>query len=194
VPFRRSYALAAAAAALLCGCGSDSSAPPATSAFADAKPLRPPAHRSAKSTSHRPRRGPSATTIGATRRIDAGDAQLEVTVRRVIDPLRDSGASLPPRTRAVGVLVEIRNVGSGVYHSSATGDISVVPSHGAAPPVFAPAGICQTQLRDFDNYITSGEVRDGCVVFAVRRGAHLTAIRFSPHAQAAHRAIWTSAR
>jgi hypothetical protein len=163
-------------------------------AFGDAKPLRPPAKHSTKPRAHRRHRSPSASTIGDTRRVDAGDAQLEVTVRRLIDPLRDSGASLPPRTRAVGVLVAIRNIGPGVYDSSATGDVSVVPSSGPAPPVFAPDGTCQTQLRDFDNYITSGEVRDGCVVFAVPRRARVTAVRFSPHAQATHRATWTSTR
>jgi hypothetical protein len=155
--------------------------------------LRPPTKDAATAKSHRRDRRSAAATIGATRRVNAGDAQLEVTVRRLIDPLRDSGASLLPKTHAVGALVQIRNVGSSVYDSSATGDFSIVSSRGAAPPLFAPHGVCQTQLRDFDNYITAGEVRDGCVVFAVPDGARVTAVRFSPHAQAVHRVSWTSA-
>jgi hypothetical protein len=186
--------LAAAAAALLCGCGSSSSAPSISPAFVHAKPLRPPAKRSAKSKPHRRHHRPTASTLGATHRVDAGDAQLAVTVRRLIDPLRDSGASLLPKTHAVGVLVQIRNVGSTVYDSSATGDFSIVTSAGAAPPVFLPHGTCQTQLRDFDNYIASGEVRDGCVAFDISNGASVRAVRFSPHAHAAGRATWTVRR
>lgn len=117
-----------------------------------------------------------------------------MTIKRLIDPLRYSGASLPPKTHAVGVLVEIRNIGSGLYDSSATGDVSVVPSTGPAPPVFAPSGTCQTQLRDFDNYITAGVVRDGCVVFAVGNSARVKAVLFSPHAQRRGRASWSVGR
>jgi hypothetical protein len=143
-------------------------------------------HRAKRPVKHSPR----GARVGETRRVDAGDTQLEVTVKQLIDPLRDSGASLPHTTHAVGVLVEIRNVGSGVYDSSATGDFSIVPTAGTAPPLFAPSGTCETQLRDFDNYITSGEVRDGCVVFDVGKRARVSEIRFSPHAQAAGRVIW----
>jgi hypothetical protein len=129
--------------------------------------------------------------IGTARHVDAGTTLLSVDVKRVVDPLRDTGASLPPGTRAVGVLVEISDIGSGTYDSSATGDISLVPSSGSAPPLFAPHGICQTQLRDFDNFITAGEVRDGCVVFDVPNSAGAREVRFSPHAEAAGRVTWT---
>jgi hypothetical protein len=111
----------------------------------------------------------------------------------VISPLADSGAALQPGTRAVGVVVRIQNRGPGVYDSSATGDVSIAASSGSATPVFAPHGICQTPLRDFDNYITAGEVRQGCVTFAVQAGAKVVAVRFSPHGRAAGRATWTAA-
>jgi hypothetical protein len=39
----------------------------------------------------------------STRHVDAGGAELSVTLRRVIDRLRDSGAQLPPAARAVGL-------------------------------------------------------------------------------------------
>jgi hypothetical protein len=117
-----------------------------------------------------------------------------VDVTRVIDPLpAGSGASLLPGTRAVGVLVQIKNQGPGIYDSSATGDVSVIPSAGPTTPVFASHGICQTPLRDFDNYIVPGEERDGCVAFSIQSSAKLLAVRFSPHGAAAGRATWRAA-
>jgi hypothetical protein len=115
-----------------------------------------------------------------------------VTVTRLIDPLSRSGAALQPGTRAVGVLVQIVNQGPGIYDSSATGDVSVAPSSGTATPVFAARGICQTPLRDFDNYITPGESRHGCVAFAVGGDAKVLAVRFSPHGQPPGRAAWAA--
>ncbi len=119
-----------------------------------------------------------------------GASSLSVTVLRVIDPLRDSGAALLVGTRAAGVIVRIQNHGPGVYDSSATGDISIVPSSGTTTPVFASHGVCQTALRDFDNYITRGEVRTGCIAFAIESSAKLLRVRFSPHGQQAGRVVW----
>ena len=107
-----------------------------------------------------------------------------------MDPLRDSGAALPPGERAVGVLVSIRNNGPAVYDSSSTTDISLTSSKGAGTPVFAPQGVCETPLRNWDNYIVAGETKSGCVTFAVGSGAKVTAVRFSPHGQAAGRVSW----
>jgi hypothetical protein len=115
---------------------------------------------------------------------------VSVTITKVIDPLTDSGATLLPGTRAVGVLVKIVNDGSGVYDSSATGDFSIVASSGTPTPEFAPHGICQTPLQDFDNYITTGVVRTGCVVFSLSDSAKLEAVRFSPHGEASGRVTW----
>jgi hypothetical protein len=183
VPYRRLYLLAAVAATgSLSACGSGSSA----STVAKPTPLRPPGRR------HRV--GPAKPRIGANQRVKTAGATVVVTIKRLIDPLRDSGASLLPHTHAVGVLVRIRNDGPAVYDSSATGDFSVVPSAGSASPVFARSGECQTQLRDFDNYITAGEVRNGCIAFDVANGARISAIRFSPHAQVARRATWVASR
>ena len=120
----------------------------------------------------------------------AGPATLSVTVSRVIDPLRGSGASVPPRTRPVGVLVRILNHGPAAYDSSATGDISITTSSGGASPAYVPQGICQTPLRDFDNEISVGEARAGCVAFAVPSGAKVLTVRFSPHGQSSGRAVW----
>jgi hypothetical protein len=117
-------------------------------------------------------------------------AALEVTLRQVIDPLRGSGAKLQPGTRAVGVIVQIRSSGPAIYDSSATGDVSLVASAGPVTPVLATRGVCRTPLNDFDRYITGGEDRVGCVVFAVSDAATLDAVRFLPHAQLRGRLIW----
>jgi hypothetical protein len=132
----------------------------------------------------------SPPTPGTVQRVDAAGAELAVTLRRVIDPLRGSGAELPAHARAVGVIVQIRSSGPKVYDSSATGDISVLTSGGVVTPVLAIRGICRTPLDDFDRYITPGEDRIGCVVFAVADGATLDAVRFSPHAHRRGRLTW----
>jgi hypothetical protein len=128
--------------------------------------------------------------VGTSQRVDAAGAHLTVTLREVIDPLRRSGAGLQPGTRAVGVIMQIRSSGPGVYDSSATGDISVLASSGAVTPALATRGVCKTPLNDFDRYITAGEDRVGCVVFAVDNGATLDAVRFSPYARARGRLTW----
>jgi hypothetical protein len=113
-----------------------------------------------------------------------------VKLREVIDPLRGSGAKLQRGTRAVGVIVQIRSSGPRVYDSSATGDISLVASRGPVTPVLATRGVCRTPLNDFDRYITAGEDRVGCVVFAVSDTATLDAVRFLPHAHLRGQLIW----
>lgn len=128
--------------------------------------------------------------LGTVHRVDASGAELAVTLRRVIDPLRGSGARLPAHARAVGVIIQIRSSGPRVYDSSATGDISVLTSGGIVTPVLATRGICRTPLEDFDRYITAGEDRIGCVVFAVADGATLDAVRFSPHAHRRGTLTW----
>jgi hypothetical protein len=116
---------------------------------------------------------------------------VTVTVSHLIDPLRDSGTALEPGMRAVGVPAIISNAGPAIYDSSATGDFSVVASTGPVTPVFAPRGVCMTALRDFDNYITPGESRSGCVVFSVASHAKILAVRFSPHGQPEGRLTWS---
>ena len=128
--------------------------------------------------------------VGTPQRVNAGGARLTVTLRGVIDPLRASGARLAPGTRAVGVLIQIRNAGPRLYDSSATGDVRLAASGGTVTPVLATRGVCRTPLDDFDRYITPGEDRIGCVAFAVANGATLDAVWFSPHAQRLGRLTW----
>jgi hypothetical protein len=128
--------------------------------------------------------------MGTTQHVDSAGAGLEVKLREVIDPLRGSGAKLQSGTRAVGVIVQIRSSGPAVYDSSATGDVSLVASARPVTPLLATRGVCRTPLNDFDRYITAGEDRVGCVVFAVSDAATLDAVRFLPHAQLRGQLIW----
>ncbi|MGI8803823.1 MAG: hypothetical protein ACR2KV_16935 [Solirubrobacteraceae bacterium] len=113
-----------------------------------------------------------------------------MAVTRVVDPLRGSGVTLPPGSRAIGVFVRIRNRGPGTYDSSSTSDISISPSSGAASAAYAPAGTCQTQDRDFDNQIGTGETHTGCVAFTVDRRARVAGVRFSSNGGSARVASW----
>lgn len=132
--------------------------------------------------------------MGSPQRVAVAGAHLTVTVRAVLDPLIDSGASLPPGAHAVGVEIAIANAGPATYDSSATGDVSLVAAGGPVTPVFAPAGTCRTPLQDFDNEIGAGQTRSGCVVFAVPSHARVVAVRFSPHASRLGRVAWRVAR
>jgi len=179
--------VALTAAAALAGCGSSHFESATTTATYH--PLQPP------TTSTVPTQTlPALPRVGAAQRVPAGATTLSVTVERVVDPLDGSRAALLPHTLAVGVIAVIRNDGPGVYDSSSTGDLSVVPSSGTATPVFAPAGVCQTPLRDWDNEISPGQERSGCVAFAVGASAKVGDVRFSPHGRAAGRATWAVGR
>jgi hypothetical protein len=136
----------------------------------------------------------AGSPVGTAQHVDTGGAQLTVRIVRLIDPLSGSGAALAPGTRAAGVLVEIANAGPAAYDSSATGDFALVVPAGAVTPVFAPHGGCQTPLQDFDNDITAGEHRSGCVAFAVPSGARIVGILFSPHASPQGRLAWRASR
>lgn len=182
------------AAVSLCGCGAGSSparrpASTTTASSASAAAAAGPTVRT--DTAARVQRPqPLGPPIGSAQPVQAGGAALTVTVTRLIDPLSGSGAALPAGTRAAGVLVRIANAGPDVYDSSATGDFSLVVSAGVVTAVFVPQGVCKTPLQDFDNYITAGEQRSGCVAFAVPESAQIIAIRFSPHASAQGRRTW----
>jgi len=177
---------AIAVAVAIAGCGSSASSSSTSTSSVVYHPLRPPPPPSRPRTPHGP-------LVGQTQRVHAPGTVLSVTIHQLLDPLRGSGAALPPGTRGIGVVAEIVNDGPGIYDSSSTGDFSVVPSSGAATPVFAPKGQCQTPLRDWDNEISVGESRGGCVAFAVPARARIIAARFSPHALASGRVTWSTA-
>ncbi len=128
--------------------------------------------------------------LGQAQQTDSGGARLTVTVTKLTDPLLDSGAALLPATRAVAVFVEIANAGPATYDSSASGDFSVIASTGAVTPAFAPQGVCQTPLRDFENDIYAGGGGSGCIAFSVATGARILAVRFSPHAASPGSRTW----
>lgn len=170
---------------MLGGCGGSS--PSTTTAATQARPNVTRLHRR---VAHHHARRPSGPGVGTSLRVNAGGETLSVTIARVIDPLRGSGAAVTPGEHVVAVLVRILDHGPGVYDSSATGDFSLHSSVGDASPTFVPAGVCQTPLRDFDNEISPGEERSGCVAFALAAGAKALMVRFSPHGSPADRVAW----
>jgi hypothetical protein len=107
-----------------------------------------------------------------------------------VDTLRGSGAELQHGARAVGVVFQIRSAGPRIYDSSATADISIEVSSGSVTPVLATRGVCKTPVEDFDRYITSGEDRVGCVVFAIDDAAAVDAVRFAPHSRTRRALTW----
>jgi hypothetical protein len=177
-------------AALLSACAGASGGPSRSAAARVSRPARLAPQATISPEAPGRLRRAALPEPGTGQQVDAAGAMLTVTLRRVIDPLRGSGAVLDPRTRAIGVIVQIRNAGPGIYDSSATGDISLIASSGVVTPVLATHGICRTPVQDFDRYITPGEDRIGCVVFAVPDAATLDAVRFSPHAHRRGRLTW----
>jgi hypothetical protein len=133
---------------------------------------------------------PIGPPVGTTQHVDVNNANLAVTVKQLTDPLQTSDAPLLPGYRAVAIDVEIASTGPAVYDSSATSDFSIEASRGHVTPLYVPSGSCQTPLRDFDNYITAGEVRTGCLAYAISTKARVIAVRFSPNGKPEGRLIW----
>jgi hypothetical protein len=145
---------------------------------------------SAGTTSPRRRRRVSGPPVGATQSVHAGGSTLAVTVTHLLDPLPAGDTAVLPGTRAVGVQVTVADESGATYDSTASGDWSVIPSTGAASPLFVRTGVCQTPLVDFESLIGPGETRSGCVAFSVPRGARVLGIRFSPHTRAPGAVTW----
>jgi hypothetical protein len=186
-------AAAIGAAALAAGCGSAGRTPAHPTATIPAHPNRltrtAPAGLAGSSVPGRRHRftGPS---VGTPQPTSSEGARLTITIQRLIDPLTGSGAALLPGTRAVAILVQLENLGTEIYDSSATSDFSLVASAGPVTPVFVPKGICQTPVEDFDRYLTTGAVASGCIAFAVPDRARVLAVRFSPYGRSRGRLTW----
>jgi hypothetical protein len=122
--------------------------------------------------------------------VNAGTSTLEVTVTKVLDLLAGSGAAPPGGTHAAGVQLTIRNAAGATYDSTASGDVSLVTSAGAASPLFIKQGVCETPLTDFESLIGVGETHSGCVGFSVADGARIVSVRFSPHSRSPGSVAW----
>jgi hypothetical protein len=148
---------------------------------------------SAESTATTAPSGPPK--VGTAARVRAGATTLVVTPRRVIFPLRGSGATLAPGDRAAGVEVSVRNVGHGVYDSSSESDVKLRSSGGGfAGPAFASSGPCATTEIDFLKEVAPGESRSGCVAFDLLQGTKPGAVRFSPEGRPAGGQTWVLRR
>jgi hypothetical protein len=131
-----------------------------------------------------------AAPVGRAQRVHAAGSTLTVTVANVYGSLSDTGAALLPGTHAAGVALTIHNDAGATYDSTASGDVSVITSSGAAAPLFIKQGVCQTQLTDFESLIGVGETRTGCVGFTIPHGARVVGVRFSPHSRAPGSVTW----
>ena len=179
-------------AAVLTGCGGGASTTSSQSATATT------ATTTTKTTTRARRRTPrpvgrvpaDAVPVGRTQRVHAGSSILSVTVSKVYGSLSGTGAALLPGTHAAGVQLTIRNDAGATYDSTASGDVSVIPSSGATAPLFIKEGVCQTQLTDFESLIGVGETRTGCVGFTIPHGARVVGVRFSPHSRAPGSVAW----
>jgi hypothetical protein len=129
--------------------------------------------------------------VGKPIRVRAGATTLVVTPRRVLFPLRGSGALLSPGDRAAGVEVTVHNVGHGVYDSSSESDVKLRASEGGfAEPAFVSSGPCATSEIDFLKEVQPGESRSGCVAFDLPKRARPVAVRFSPEGRPVGGQTW----
>ena len=125
----------------------------------------------------------------------AGATTIVVTPRRVIFPLRGSGATLAPGDRAAGVDLTLRNVGHGVYDSSSESDVRLRSSGGSfAEPAFTSGGPCATTEIDFLKEVQPGESRSGCIAFDLPKGTKPVAVQFSPEGRPAAGRTWVVKR
>jgi uncharacterized protein DUF4352 len=129
--------------------------------------------------------------VGTPQRVRTPETTLVVTVRRVVHPLRSSGATLAPGDSGAGVMVAVRNTGKGVYDSSSESDFELRTSLGSlAEPAFASRGPCATTEIDFLKLVQPGESRSGCVAFDLPRGSQPDAVRFVPERREALARTW----
>jgi hypothetical protein len=119
--------------------------------------------------------------VGATVAVRLASTTVVVTVKRVIDPLVDSGAKAPAGMVPVGVVISVRGGGPETSDSSATSDFELLTAAGSAMPVFAPGGVCQTDVQDFMNELGAGQARTGCIAYLIPRGHAPTAVRFAAY-------------
>jgi hypothetical protein len=185
--------LVALIAAALTGCGGGGSTTSSQSGSSTGTTTTTTTRTTTRARRHKPRAGrvpAHAAPVGRAQRVHAGSSTLSVTVSKVYGSLSGTGAALLPGTHAAGVQLTIRNDAGATYDSTASGDVSVITSSGAAAPLFIKQGVCQTQLTDFESLIGVGETRTGCVGFTVPHGTRVVGVRFSPHSRAPGSVAW----
>ena len=122
-------------------CGASHTTTTTRTVSAPVRPTTPTTKATTTSTpAHTAPPVPSLPHIGASQRVPAPGTTMVVTIRSLIDPLRDSGAHLTPGMKPVAILVAVRNAGPGGYDSSSTGDFSLDSAAGQANPVFRAQG------------------------------------------------------
>ncbi|HEY2655621.1 MAG TPA: hypothetical protein VGI55_07515 [Solirubrobacteraceae bacterium] len=135
-------------------------------------------------------RAQQAPKVGTTQRVSVSGAHLSVTVVKVVNLPSDDDAPVLPGFRGVGVKVEISNTGPADYDSLATSDFSIVATDPNVHLLYVPAGLCRTPTRDFDNHITVGETRIGCLAFRIHQQARVIEVTFSPDGKPVGQVSW----
>jgi hypothetical protein len=144
---------------------------------------------SAHARTHRRPRVVHGPRVPTRQGVHIDGTYLTVTILRVL-ALTHTGSATLPGTRQVGVELRIANQAGTTYDSTASGDVSLVLSHGTSEPLDIRRGPCQTQLVDFESIVSAGSVRSGCVAFSVPRSSRVIGVRFSPHSRPPGTLTW----
>ncbi|MFL5908584.1 MAG: hypothetical protein ACJ75Z_13435, partial [Solirubrobacterales bacterium] len=124
---------------------------------------------------------PDQGGVGTPITLRGTETELEVTVRRVLDPAPASPGdqTLSPGGRFVGVVLSLRNIGQGVYSESPLSDSKLLLAGGAeADPVNLLGGPCGGRFA-LHVGLRPAERVDGCVPFEVPRGGHSSRFQFA---------------
>ena len=129
------------------------------------------------------------TSEGVMKRAQLGDSlilasansEAKVTATEVVDELRVSDLDSPGSDRRViGVMLEIENVGSGIYRDSPNvGSVLITGQDHRADPTFLTEGKCSDEFQD-DIKLAPGETQSGCIPFEISDESSLKTFQFSP--------------
>lgn len=124
---------------------------------------------------------PDEGRLGAAITVKGEDTELRVRAIRVIDPVSAGPVDRPltPRARFVGVMLELENIGDGVYSASPLADSRLITSDGRrADPVTLAGGPCS---RRFASHVTlrPSATAKGCVSFEVPAGGSPVTFEFA---------------
>ena len=127
-----------------------------------------------------PPTGTSTGQLGTTLPVsDTSGTQLDVTLKKVIDPAGANSYSNPPKgNHFVGVNLDIHNTAATTYQNNANNETTVTLSNGKTLHAdYNPIAGC----GNFDNgqiTLKSGAASTGCVTFQVPKGQTVAQVRY----------------
>jgi hypothetical protein len=129
-----------------------------------------------------PPTGTSTGQLGATLAVsDSNGAQLDVTLKKVIDPASGASSYSNPAkgSHFVGVKLRIHNTAATTYQNNANNETTITLSNGKTLHAdYNPIANC----GDFDNgqiTLKAGTTSTGCVTFQVPEGQKVTQVSYS---------------